>query len=63
MGLGKMTIEFQLIKLTQKLNYGAEQVKEADRMLRDTDLTVKENIEKIRNHLCDLEIFLKEFSS
>lgn len=63
MGLGKMTVEFELIKLAQKLNYGSEQVKEVDRMLRDTDLTIKENVEKIRNFLCDLEMFLKEFSS
>jgi len=60
MGLVKMTVEFELIKLTQKLNYVSEQVKEADRMIRDTDLTVKENVEKIRNFLTDLEIFSKQ---
>ena len=60
MGLGKMTVEFELIRLSQKLNYGSEQIKEADRMIRDTDLTVKENVENIRNFLCDLEMFLKE---
>ena len=56
----KITSEFQKRVLKEKLNYGAELVGKLDRMIRDSDLSNKNNVDRIREFCSDIEVFLRQ---